>query len=65
MLKQSSIVILYVTASNKEEGQKIADDLVAGKLVACCNMVDPVHSTFSWQGAISREQEVMLILKSR
>ena len=43
----------------------IANILLEKKLVACVNFVTPVISFFSWEGEIDREDEVLLILKSR
>jgi periplasmic divalent cation tolerance protein len=58
-------IIALITAPNQETGEIIANTLLDKKLVACVNFVTPVISLFSWQGEIDRENEVLLILKSR
>ena len=58
-------VIVMVTVPNQEVGQQIASTLLEEKLVACVNFVTPITSFFSWQGEIERDDEVLLILKSR
>jgi len=59
------LVVLYVTASSKEEGEKIAGALVGDKLVACCNLVEGVTSHYCWQGKMCSDKEVLLVMKSR
>lgn len=58
-------IIIFVTAPNQEVGELIANTLLQKKLVACVNFVTPVTSLFSWQEDIEREEEVLLVLKSR
>lgn len=65
MINKPSIVVLYATTSSKEEADKIASDLVLNKLVACCNQVENISSTFFWEGKVCSEREVLLIMKSR
>lgn len=57
-------VIILVTAGTQEEAEKISEDLVAKKLIACANVVSGVHSIFRWQGETCREAEMLLIMKS-
>ena len=58
-------VVIYVTAKDLAEGQKIAHSLVEQKLVACVNIVKDVQSVFSWEGKIDSSSEVLLVMKSR
>lgn len=58
-------VVVYVTAKDLAEGQKIADYLVEQKLVACVNIVKDVQSVFAWEGKVDRSSEVLLVMKSR
>jgi len=57
-------VIIFITASNKKEAQRIAKALLENKLAACVNIVDKIESFFWWQGRIDRAQEALLIVKS-
>jgi periplasmic divalent cation tolerance protein len=58
------IIIIFVTASSRTEAEQIGQSLVEKKLIACCNIIEPVFSIFHWQSKIFRENEVLLILKS-
>ena len=58
-------IIIFVTASNKKEAQKIAAGLIKQKLAACVNIVDKVDSLFSWEGKTQKAKESLLIIKSR
>ena len=43
----------------------IADDLVSGKYAACVNIVPGLTSMYRWKGDICRDDELLLIIKSR
>ena len=58
-------IVVFVTAKDVTEAQKIAEALVNGKLAACVNIVDGVKSIFTWQGKVDKADEALLILKSR
>jgi periplasmic divalent cation tolerance protein len=65
MLKETGLAVVYVTASSKEEGDKIGQELVTGKLAACCNVIPGITSHYVWQGSLSSDQEVLLVMKTR
>jgi periplasmic divalent cation tolerance protein len=58
-------IIVLVTVPDQETGELIANTLLEKKLVACVNFVTPVVSFFTWKGAVERDDEVLMILKSR
>lgn len=58
-------IIVLVTVPDQETGESIANTLLEKKLVACVNFITPVISFFTWKGDIERDDEVLLILKSR
>lgn len=57
-------IVIFVTAASRTEAEQIGQDIVEKKLVACCNIIDPVFSIFHWQGKTCQENEAMLIFKS-
>lgn len=57
-------IIVFITAADKEQAGRIADELVRLKLAACVSIVKDVHSIFTWQGKIDRQNESLLIAKS-
>ena len=58
-------LMVFVTASSTEEAETIARAMVEERLAACANLVPSVSSVFRWEGRIEREEEVLIILKSR
>ncbi len=60
----TSIVLMLVTAANRQQAEHIGQALVEKQLIACCNIVSPVTSIFRWSGKICREEEVLLLLKT-
>ncbi|MBI5149401.1 MAG: divalent-cation tolerance protein CutA [Candidatus Omnitrophica bacterium] len=58
-------IVIFVTAKDEAQANKIAGKLVKDKLVACANIVPGVQSVFRWNGKVDRAQEVLLVLKSR
>lgn len=58
-------IVVLVTTSNKEEAEKIANSLLNEKLIACANIIGPVHSLFWWTGKIERTEEYIILMKSR
>ncbi len=59
-----SYLIVLMTASSREEAEKIVHVLLEEKLIACANIIEPVSSFFWWQGKIESEKEVLAIMKS-
>jgi periplasmic divalent cation tolerance protein len=57
--------MVFVTAANKAEAEKISQALLNDHLIACANIVYPVTSFFWWQGKIDRAEECLMVLKSR
>ena len=58
-------VVVFVTAKNTREANKISRKLLEEKLIACANVVQGVRSFFWWQGKIDAAQEVLLVLKTK
>lgn len=57
--------LVYVTASGKEEAEKIAKHVVGKKLAACANICDGVTSFYRWEGKEETSREATIILKTR
>ena len=58
-------IVIFITAKNIKEANKIAEKLAKEKLVACANIVKGVRSVFWWEKKIDKADEVLLILKSK
>jgi len=57
-------IVVFVTASNKSEAEKIVNTLVEKKFIACGNIISPMSSVFMWKGKQCLEDEVLIIMKS-
>lgn len=58
-------ILILVTVPSREEADKIARRVVEDRLAACVNIVPQVRSLFTWEGKLSQEDEVLLVMKSR
>jgi len=58
-----SYSVVYITASDSAEAEKIARALVEGGLVACANMA-PITSIYQWEGNVKKDEEVVLLCKT-
>ena len=61
---ESEIIIVFTTVGSPEEGDRIAAALVEERLAACVNIVGGVKSVYRWKDALTRDDEVLLIIKS-
>lgn len=57
-------LIVLVTVPSRAEGERIAETVVGERLAACVNVVGPVCSIYRWEGAVCREDEHLLVLKT-
>jgi periplasmic divalent cation tolerance protein len=60
----SSELIVLVTAGARDDAERIAETLVGERLAACVNLVGPIRSVYRWQGEISRDDEILLLIKT-
>lgn len=58
-------IIALITVPDREQARSIAEILVQERWAACVNILPSIHSIFRWQGDIAREEEVLLLAKSR
>lgn len=57
--------IVFVTAKDADEAERIARGLLERKLAACCNIVKDIRSLYWWQGKVEDSTEVLLVIKTR
>ncbi len=58
-------IVVLVSVGSPAEGERIADALVGEHLAACVNIVGPIRSIFHWDNQIQREEEHLLVIKTR
>jgi periplasmic divalent cation tolerance protein len=61
----SEFTVVFCTISSKDEGKKIAKDLVQKKLAACVNIIEGLTSVYEWKNELCIENECLMIIKSR
>ena len=56
--------IAFVTVANREEASRLAEILVSERRCACVNILPAIESVYRWEGKITRDHEVLLIIKT-
>jgi len=65
MLFSMNYHVIYCTCPNNEVANTISKVLVQNKLAACVNILPNITSIYKWQGQLQRDQELLLLIKSR
>jgi periplasmic divalent cation tolerance protein len=58
-------LVVLSAVGNADDAERIARSLVEQGLAACVNVVPGVVSFYRWKGALEREGEVLLVIKTR
>lgn len=58
-------IVVMVTCADDAQAERIADCIVQERLAACASIGGHVRSVFRWRGAINRESETLLLMKTR
>jgi periplasmic divalent cation tolerance protein len=64
-MAKDTVMLTYITASNRDEAVKLARVLVEERLAACANVYDGITSFYWWEGKVQQEGEVSLLVKTR
>jgi periplasmic divalent cation tolerance protein len=57
--------VAVTTVATEADAERIARSLVEKGLAACVNVVPGVVSFYRWKGALERDQELLLVIKTR
>ena len=57
-------LIVFVTVPGSEDASRIAESLVSERLAACVNVLPGVESVYRWEGEVTRDHELLLIIKT-
>ena len=60
----TEVVLILTTVPDDDRGETLAQTLVTERLAACVNVLGPMTSTYRWQGAVERESERQLVVKT-
>jgi len=63
--RMSEFVVVLVTARSGDEAERLAEAVVTEQLAACVNVVGPIRSIYMWKGELQRDEERLLIIKTR
>jgi periplasmic divalent cation tolerance protein len=58
-------VLIYATFPSPEGAEAVGQQLVAARLAACVNILPGMTSIYRWEGAVVRESEAVMIIKTR
>lgn len=58
------MILIYSIFPNKEEAEKIAEELISRKLAACVNIF-PINSVYFNEGKIEKSEEAAAFIKTR
>lgn len=61
----SERVVVLSTVTRAEDAERIGRELVERGLAACVNVVPGLVSIYRWKGSVEREEERLLIIKTR
>jgi periplasmic divalent cation tolerance protein len=56
--------VILVSAGSEAEAEAIAEVLVAERLAACVQLT-PIKSRYVWKGAVQRDDEILLLIKTK
>jgi periplasmic divalent cation tolerance protein len=60
----TDIVLILTTVPARDQGEAIARALVEETLAACVNILPPMTSIYRWRGAVERESECQIVIKT-
>jgi periplasmic divalent cation tolerance protein len=61
----SGRLLALSTVGTADDAERLASALVERRLAACVNVVPGVVSHYRWRGALQRDQEWLLVIKTR
>lgn len=64
MTATPAALVVYCTCPDRDTAQRLAEAAVQGGLAACVNLLPGVVSVYTWNGALERAREVLLMAKT-
>lgn len=61
----ADISLVYITAPDISEAERIADVLLSSRLAACVNIYSGVKSLYLWKGERESANETVMMVKTR
>ena len=63
-MSDATAVILLTTIGATADVEPLARALVEERLAACVNVLPPMQSFFRWEGAVQRDEERQIVIKT-
>lgn len=63
-MSDATAIILLTTIGATADVEPLARALVDERLAACVNVLPPMQSFFRWEGAVQRDDERQLVIKT-
>lgn len=60
----TNTVLVLTTVGDNEQAEELARSLVEERLAACVNVHGPMTSFYRWKGAVERDAERQLVIKT-
>ena len=60
----SDLILILTTFPDEERAGALARTLVEERLAACVNVHGPMMSTYRWKGAVERDPERQIVIKT-
>ena len=57
-------LLVLTNLPDRQAAEKLADALVEKRLAACVNILAPCRSVYRWKGAIQRDEEHPVLIKT-
>ncbi len=55
--------VVLTTFENRDQARPVIDALISERLAACVQMMD-IESSYTWQGVVEHEPEVLVLIKT-
>lgn len=56
--------VVLMTTPDRETAERLATMLVEERVAACANILPGVTSVYRWEGAVERDEEILVVLKT-
>jgi periplasmic divalent cation tolerance protein len=60
----SDTVLVLTTVPSSDVGEQVGRALVEAGLAACVNVLPPMVSVYRWKGALQRDEECQVVIKT-
>lgn len=64
MTQNDKPVLIYATFPRGPLAEQVGRELVEGRLAACVNILPAMTSIYRWEGALQRDEETVMLIKS-